>query len=329
MSYFDSITLEKGMYHNGLTATLETLDPSANYKDTELASLDAYERQLKRFDIKVSGDYSDIVDKFFVNSNSSVLFPEYVKRAVEQGLFEKNKLSDIVATFTKIDGIDYRTITSDQMQEFGEVKEGESMPCTNIKTQTNLVKLKKRGRMLFASYEALKYQRLDLLTVVLKNIGTCIANSQLSDAVDVLVAGDGNQNAAQFLSCSSQVNYPELLKLWSSLLPYELTTMLANAETVQKILALRELKEADTGLNFRAKGKFITPLGANLILTPNLENGRIVGLDKKCALEMIQAGDLAVDSDKIIDKQLAGTSISATTGFAKIFADATKILETQ
>ena len=81
---FDNIKLEKGMYGTGrsFTKTLEGLDPSENYKGTSLEGLDAYQRQLKRFDIKVSGADSSVVGKFFQTSDAAVLFPEYVARAV-------------------------------------------------------------------------------------------------------------------------------------------------------------------------------------------------------------------------------------------------------
>ena len=58
MAYFDNIKLEKGMYTGAscsFTDVLEHLDPSENYRNTELEGLDAYQRQLKRFDIKVGG----------------------------------------------------------------------------------------------------------------------------------------------------------------------------------------------------------------------------------------------------------------------------------
>lgn len=45
------------------------------------------------------------------------------------------------------------------------------MTETTIKTKENLVTMKKRGRLLIASYEALRFQRLDLFTVTLKQIG--------------------------------------------------------------------------------------------------------------------------------------------------------------
>ena len=73
-----------------------------------------------------------------------------------------------------------------------------------LKTQENLVKLNKRGRMLVASYEAVKFQRLDLFTVTLRQIGAYIAREQLKDAVDVLINGDGNDNAATVISALAE-----------------------------------------------------------------------------------------------------------------------------
>ena len=107
MAGFDNIKLEKGLYSSGnFTKALESIDPSENYKGTSLESLDAYQRQLKRFGIKVGGAGSDVVDKFFSTADSAVLFPEYVSRAVRQGLEQADILPGIVASTTVIKTVD-------------------------------------------------------------------------------------------------------------------------------------------------------------------------------------------------------------------------------
>ena len=60
---YDVLKLEKGMYgrEKSFTSVLEELDPSDRYKGTALEGLDAYQRQLKRFDIKVKGPGGDVV----------------------------------------------------------------------------------------------------------------------------------------------------------------------------------------------------------------------------------------------------------------------------
>ena len=75
MSY-DNIRIEKSLYTTGksFTQALEALDPSENYKGTSLEGLDAYERQLKRFDIKVSGE-------------TAILFQSFSKLPIQQLFF--------------------------------------------------------------------------------------------------------------------------------------------------------------------------------------------------------------------------------------------------
>lgn len=102
---FDNLRLEKGMYNEAgrsFTQVLEREDPSEQYKGTALEGLDAYQRQLKRFDIKVKGAGSDAVEKFFATSQSAVLFPEYIARSVRQGMEEANLLPHITAAVTRL-----------------------------------------------------------------------------------------------------------------------------------------------------------------------------------------------------------------------------------
>lgn len=333
MSY-ENIKLEKGMYAvpgKSFCEVLESLDPTQNYEGTADGGLDAFGRQLKRFDIKVSGQGSDCVQKFFATTQSAALFPEYVSRAVRQGMEEAKVLDSIVATKTRIDGLDYRTIASVPTEDERELKvvgEGAYIPQTTIRTQENLVKLHKRGRMLVASYEALKFQRLDLFTVTLKQIGAYIARQQLSDAIKVLQNGDGNNNAASVIAAAEEgaLSYQDLIKLLNSLDPYQMTTLIASPDMMSKLLALSEFKNPVTGINFQGTGKVGHPLGAEFIKSTAAPENSVIGLDKNCALEMVIASDVAVDYDKLIDRQLERAAVTSTVGFAKIFTDASKIL---
>ncbi len=334
MAFYDNIKLEKGMYSNGMrsfTDILEELDPSENYKNTPLEGLDAYQRQLKRFDIKTGGSMSDCVSKFFQTSDSAALFPEYVSRAVKQGMERADILGDIIAAKTVIESMDYRSVVSIPSNDDKSLKpvgEGAVLPQTTIKAGDHLVNLQKRGRMLVASYEAVKFQKLDLFTVTLRQIGAYIARQQLDDAVNVLINGDGSSAGAGTVSTvtSGTITYDDLISLWSAISPYELNTMLAPTDAMTKLLSMTEMKDSKAGLDFHGSGKMITPLGAKLMHVPGISGSKILGLDKNCALEMVQSGGIIMDHDKLIDRQLERTSISCITGFAKIFPDAVKAL---
>lgn len=332
MANYDNIKLEKGLYASGnFTKSLESIDPSENYKGTSLEGLDAYQRQLKRFGIKVGGPSSDVVDKFFKSTQSAVLFPEYVSRAVKQGLEQADILSDVVASTTSIDGLDYRSISSiptEEEKEIKVVKEGAFIPETTIRTKENLVKLKKRGRSLVASYEAIRFQRLDLFTVTLRQIGAYIARTLLKDAIDVLENGDGNGNASETVSVAQlgTLTYADLVNFWNGFDPYELNTIIADPAVMAEMLNMEQFRDATAGLNFHGKGDMITPLGAKLLKSNAVGEGKLIGLDKTAALEMVKAGDILTEYDKLIDRQLERAVISCTAGFAKIFDGASKVL---
>ena len=335
---YDNLKLEKGMYRQegmSFTQVLESLDPSENYRGTALEGTDAFQRQLKRFGIRAKGAGSSPVEKFFRTMDSAVLFPEYIARTVRQGMEEHDILPAITATTTVIDAMDYRSIYSDPGQEnMQEVAEGGAIPETRVMTKENLVSLTKRGRMLVASYEAIRLQRLDLFGVMLRQIGSHIQKQQLADAVSVILQGDGNDNAAvQYTIGSSPISgtrgelgYDQLVEFWGQFDPYTMNTILCSTATMTKLLKVPELQNPMTGLNFQGTGKLATPLGAQLHRTGAVADGMLIGLDSRYALELVRAGDVLVEYDKLIDRQLERAAITSISGFGKICDGAACVL---
>ncbi|MEG0838649.1 MAG: phage major capsid protein [Hydrogenoanaerobacterium sp.] len=329
MSVLKTINLDKAMYKaagSTFTHELEKLDPTSDYNNTELSGLDAYQRQLKRFDIHVSGSKSDSIQKFFATTDSKFLFPEYVSRAVAQGMNDEELLSKIVATKTDINSLDYRSIITDLSEAdkaMTAIAEGAAIPQTTIALSDTLVKLIKRGRMLVASYEAIKFQRLDLFTVTLRQIGAYIAKAQMGDAVTALTTGIVPMDTEVI----GKISYSDLLRLWTSFGDYEMNTLLASPAMVQRLLALTEMQDATAGLNFHGTGKLITPLGAQIIKTSCVADDTLIALDSRFALEMVTAGGVLVDYDKLIDSQLERAAVTSIAGFGKIFPSAVKVMK--
>ena len=266
-----------------------------------------------------------------------MLFPEFVSRVVRQGMEEGSILPAITATVTRFDGMDYRSIASvptEDERELKRVEEGAKIPATSIRTQDNLVRLHKRGRMLVASYEAIRFQRLDLFSVTLRQIGASIGRMHLEDAIGVIRNGDGNNNpAAAFQVGTSPISgtagtltYDALLDFWSQFDPYTMNTILVSGDMMLKLLKLSEFQNPLTGLNFQGTGKLTTPLGANLLRTGAVPAGTLIGLDKNYALEQIVGGEVTVEYDKLIDRQLERAAITSISGFAKLFTEASKVL---
>lgn len=294
------LTLEKGMYQDGkrsFSQVLEGIDPSDAYYGTPMEGMDAFQRQLKRFDIKVKGPNSDTVEKFFASSASAVLFPEYVRRAVRCGMEDSDILPMIIASETRLS-------TTEQ--------DGQS--------QTSL---HRRGRMLTASYDAVRRQKLDLFSVVLRQIGAYIARFRLEDAVDTLLNGgeDDGPSGTTLLSWSD-FGDDTVLKFWTQLDPFEMDTMLISND-----IALALPQNILTGMNFQSPYYGITSFGVKTIRSGTVPNGTIIGLDKRFALEMVQVGDIEVDYEKLIDKKFERAAISIISGFSKIYGDASIVLK--
>ena len=337
---YDNLKLEKGMYRQSgksFTQVLESLDPSENYRGTALEGTDAFQRQLKRFGIRAKGAGSSPVEKFFSTLDSAVLFPEYIARTVRQGMEESDILPAIVATTTVIDSLDYRSIYSnptDEAKQLQDVAEGAEIPTTEVATKDHLVSLTKRGRMLVASYEALRFQKLDPFSVMLRQIGAYIQKQQLADAVKVLTDGDGNDNAAVQYTIGTDpisgtkgtLGYDQLVEFWGQFDPYTMNTILCSTGTMTQMLKIPELQNPMTGLNFQGTGKLTTPLGAQLHRTSAVSDGVIIGLDNRYALELVRAGDVLVEYDKLIDRQLERAAITSISGFCKICDGAAAVL---
>lgn len=337
---YDNLKLEKGMYRQegmNFTQVLESLDPSENYRGTALEGTDAFQRQLKRFGIRAKGAGSSPVEKFFRTMDSAVLFPEYIARTVRQGMEENDVLPAITATTTVIDSMDYRSIystASDDDKMLKEVEEGATIPETEVKSKEHMISLKKRGRMLVASYEALRLQKLDLFGVMLRQIGAHIQKQQLTDAVSVLLDGDGNDNAAvKYVVGTSPISgtagtlgYDQLVEFWGQFDPYTMNTLLCSTATMTKLLKIAELQNPQTGLNFQATGKLTTPLGAKLHRTSAVDDDMLIGLDNRFALEQVRIGDVLVEYDKLIDRQLERAAITSIAGFGKICTEAAATL---
>ena len=185
---------------------------------------------------------------------------------------------------------------------------------------------------------AIKMERGDYCVgpgaVMLRQIGAQIQAQHVADAVDVLVNGDGNNNAATAYAVgtspiggtSGTLTYDELVEFWAQFDPYEMNTMIAPTSGFLALLKLDELQNPLTGLNFQGTGKLENPLGAQLLRSDAVASGKLLGLDRRYALEMVCAGDVSVEFDKLIDRQLERAAISSISGFAKICDNASASL---
>ncbi len=318
---YNNIRLEKGMYHlsgKSFTEALEALDPSSQYADTPLAKLDAYERQLKRFDIRISGANCDRVEKFFTSTESAVLFPEFIRRSIRQGI-DSSVLSEISAAETKCSSSQYLGCELDDSVSYDTITDqnGE-LPQTQISEQTTPLILKKYARAIHISYEAVRRQRLDVLSVMLKSVGMKLGNAIVKSAVSVLKSEAGSTAAI----AGSALAYSDLASLCGKFKDFSLNTVIASPAVLAEILTMDQMVESSSD----DPGKAMLPFGARILKTAQLDDNTIIGIDKDFALEMISGTDLIMETDKLIDSQTSTITVSVQAGFRSIMSDAIHVL---
>ena len=316
---YKDVKLEKGMYHlagKSFLQALEDADPSAQYANTPLSRLDAYERQLKRFAIRVSGAGCDRVEKFFTTTESAVLFPEFVRRAVVQGMQEA-VLPTLTAAVTRCESNRYQGVELTDSTSYTTTAQGTAMPASTITEASSAVTLSKYGRVIKASYEAVRQQKLDVFALMLRRVGRRLADSIVSAAVTVLKYGLTPASLS-----GSSLTYADLAALYGSFSGFNMKVLLASPAVMAQILVMDQMLKAysDDVTEIRL------PFGTRLVSCPQLGNTSVVGLDTDFALEQIQSSEVVLETDKLIDCQLDCIGISVNVGFRRLMDDAVKVL---
>ena len=188
MNMYKNIKLDRGLYSitgKNFTQALAALDPDAEYKGTDMEQLDAFERQLKRFDIKIAGEGCDRVEKFFTSTESAVLFPEYVRRQIKSGM-DSVSLVQYAAAVTYTDSVDFRALSVTSAGSETGVAQLAAMPATTVKLADTASALTKFARRLDCSYEAVRKQRLEAFGVILRSLGAQLSRAVNKKMTDVI-----------------------------------------------------------------------------------------------------------------------------------------------
>ena len=321
MYQYESVKLEKGMYHltnKSFLQALEEADPSAQYSGSPLAGLDAYERQLKRFDIRVSGTNCDKVEKFFTTTESAILFPEFIRRAILQGM-EETFLPEIVAVVSR-SNTNFQGCELSDTNDYTTTTPGYALPISSILESSSVITLLKYGRNIQATYEVIRQQRLDAYALMLRRVGARLAGSILTKAVTVLK--NASNNSTKISVATANFAYANLAALYGNFNTFKMKIMLASPANMAKILTMNQMLE----ISSQDVTEIRLPFGTKLINCPQLDDNTIIGLDSDFALEQMQNGDVILETDKIIERQLESISVSVMLNFRAFMSDAIRQL---
>jgi hypothetical protein len=339
---------EAGRRLISFSGLLEEMDPSEQYAGTELANMDAFQRQLffagiRTQSIPEKGIYADQVNRFFQSNvpGSQVLFPEYINRVMRQALIAPDVLPWIVAVNTGVVGDFYRSIyTNDTIAQrrLYRVGQGADLPKTSFTSAEHAINLYKYGRLLEGSYEYFRTVTIDLFSILLQRIALQANLDKADSAVDVAINGDGNSNAAtnynqSTLDTGAVPTYKAFIAFALKFYPYQLNTLVGGDTAFINFLTMaRPSVDPFQILNLLQRGEMVTQrveLAQNLysdvklVYLPSTPANVLVGLDRRFALEQLnEVGASLVETDRLIQSQRNQIAISEKVGYAQIFNQA-------
>jgi len=309
--------------------------------------------------IRVKGAGADRLEKLFTTSASTVLFPAYVESQVIAGILRSPILANIVATETNIDSHVYQSCMMAELEadrQLAVTGEGASLPITTLSLADQSLTLKKYGRLVQATYEALRMQRMNVLSLFLQRIGMQIAMDETTEAIVALIQGnalspvgaDGIASTAmtattattagatqhQDADVSGTLDYDELVKLFGVFAKsgYTMSAAVTCWTNLRTILNMAEFKDPEAGFSFQRTGVLPGPMGANWFDWEGTDatyfkTDVILALDNSIALEQVTEQGVMTESDRLIDKQFERTAISKWTGFQKLDWRAAALLD--
>jgi len=329
---------------------LEKIDPSEAYGPNE--KLDAYERQLKRFGIRVAskeekGIYASTVEAFYQTEESKVLFPEFISRTAREVLIADSILPELVAINTPIDTNVYSSYyVADQPEEQTKkrVTEAGELPLAELKGKDQSIKIYKYGRAIKASYEAIRRMRIDMLALHVRRIAEQTSMDKADDALGVIINGDGNNNAATVYRLNADLggvvldglDYKSWLKFLLKFYPYQCTTVIGGEAELLQVLTMQFpnvdplvlLSMIQQG-PVQAKMQLTQDLFVNyrLVYLKSAPANQLIGLDRRYGIEQVtEIGSDIMESEKFILNQTSVLTVSENNGFSKLFNEATKVL---
>lgn len=256
-------------------------------------------------------------------------------------------LAELVGQTTGINTNYYRPFyIGDVSKATARVVEAAEIPAVRIATSEHTITLKKFGRRIDVTYEALRKIPIDLLSIYVQRIAIKVETDKVDTVVGVLISGDGNSGTAatsyNMTSLDASATGGNLtLKAWLAFKmkfvnPFMMTHVLGQSDPMLKLFLLNtgsgNIPLVMMGGIGGAQG--ITPI--NQTLGGGERGGwlsavtadKLLGFDRRFAVERVfEIGANIQETDRDVKSQINSLVLSEVEGYAIMEGgNATKLL---
>lgn len=273
----------------------------------------------------------DTVEKAFfssANGPNQPLFPVFLASQIIAGQLASSLVPELCLTEVKVSShVQEKVQIADTTatRQLRHIGEGVDLPKTTIAKTDGSVRLQKYGRLLEASYEAVRLLHLDIIALQFQRMGRQMGIDETDDLIETLVAGDGNTSTAATntaVATSGTLLYSDLIRLFQAFgIGYEMRRCVVNDTHLRTMLNMAELKDPIAFRNsFQSSGQIPMALGAHWHRwtstgSSSYSTDKILALDERSGIVCLREGDFLEESDSLIEKQIQQRTMSEWVGF--------------
>lgn len=264
------------------------------------------------------------------------IVPEIIREAIVTGIRQAPFYPTIIASDQPINGLQ-AIMPSVNMSDAvpAKVNEAETIPLGDISFGQKSVRLFKIGKGFKLTDEVRNYVSLDVLGIYLRDFGVQLGYAMDTLAMDVLINGnksDGTEaaDAIGVTATANGIQYKDLLRLWvrAARLGRNFSTIIGTEDQAVTMLDLPEFKNRSQGTTQATLNvKSPVPNSADFYIHPGTPTNNILLVDKAAALIKLTAKQLMLESERIVSNQTEATYASLTTGFSKMYRDASILID--
>lgn len=263
------------------------------------------------------------------------LVPEIVREAIYLGMREAPFYPNIIASDQPINGLTaIMPLVNMSDANPARVNEAETIPLGTVSFGQKSVNLFKIGKGFKVTDEVRSYVSMDVMAIFLRDFGVQLGYAMDTLAMDVVINGnkpDGSESAPIIgvYETTNGITYKDLLHIWvrAARMGRNFQTMIGGEDQAIEMLNLPEFKDRHSGTTEATLNvKSPVPKNADFYIHPGTPDQQLLLIDTSAALIKLTARQLMLESERIVSNQTQAIYASLTTGFSKMYQDATLLL---
>ena len=279
----------------------------------------------------------DTMQNIFTMPQQNVrwIVPEIIRAAITLGMRQAPFYPNIIASDQSINGLQaIMPMVNMSDAAPAKVNEAETIPLGDVSFGQKSVSLFKIGKGFKLTDEVRNYVSLDVLGIYLRDFGVQLGYALDTLAMDVAINGnnpDGSESAPVIgvYETTNGITYKDLLHIWvrAARMGRNFQTMIGGEDQAIEMLNLPEFKDRHSGTTEATLSvKSPVPKNADFYIHPGTPDQKLLLIDTSAALIKLTARQLMLESERIVSNQTQAIYASLTTGFSKMYQDATLLL---